>query len=83
VIRLGDEVTLEVLDDDDRHVRRSNADDEILDRCEYLERVTNSRVLVVTGDVGMRVRARGRHLRVRSMPDELRWKLDNVTSETP
>jgi hypothetical protein len=82
LVRLGDKVTLEVLDDDG-HARRSNADDEILDRCEYLEQVTSSHVLVVTGDVGMRVRARGRHLRVRSMPDELRRKLDNVASETP
>jgi hypothetical protein len=82
VARLGDEVTLEVLDDDG-HVRRSNADDEILDRCEYLEQATSSQVLILTGDVGMRVRARGRHLQVRSMPDELRRKLDDVAGETP
>lgn len=82
-VPLGDEVTLEVLGDDAGHTRRANADDEILDRCEYLEQVTGSRVLVVTGDVGMRVRAGGRRLQVRAMPEELRRRLDTTDSENP
>jgi rRNA-processing protein FCF1 len=72
---LRDDVTIEVvrpllLDDVPRR-GRPDADGEILDTCESLA-TFNSNVVLVTGDYGMRLRARDRQIAVFSMPDDLR-----------
>ncbi len=67
---LPDSTTLEYLLDDPRHRRQANPDDEILDRSAFLHQVTNQPVTIITGDRGMRVRARARSngLTARLMP---------------
>lgn len=65
-------VTLEVLLDEDDHLRRANSDTELLDRAEFLHQVIERPVTIVTTDRGMRVRGKARGLQVRAMPDHLR-----------
>jgi len=62
---LRDGVTVEYLRDPPDHQRLTNPDAETIDRAVFLRRVTGRRVVVVTGDRGMRVRLTAR-------PDDLR-----------
>lgn len=69
---LPDGSTLEYLLDDPNHRRQTNPDEELLERAEFLHRVTHRTVMLMTGDRGMRVRvtARGNGLAARLMPSE-------------
>lgn len=64
-------VALQLMVDPARHKRRANSDDEFLARVEYLASLVD-RVVVATGDYGMRLRAQGRGLRWIDLPQELR-----------
>jgi hypothetical protein len=66
-IDVGETTTLEVLLDDEPRVRTQDADQEILDTCEYLQMV-GAPVVLVTGDLGLTIRAVGRGIEVREMP---------------
>lgn len=70
IAMLPDGTTIEYLSDDRGHVRDANPDDEILSRAEFLSLVTGQRVLLVTGDRGLRVRttASSERVRARLMP---------------
>lgn len=58
------EVTLQFLMDPDGHVRRENNDEELLERTAVLAGIVGSdRVVLVTRDFGMQLRARNRGLR--------------------
>jgi rRNA-processing protein FCF1 len=57
-------VTVEVLADEPDRLRMSSNDQEILDRCEFLNQVTESPVTVITGDSGMRITAQTRGINV-------------------
>jgi rRNA-processing protein FCF1 len=57
-------VTVEVLADEPGHLRMSSNDQEILDRCEFLNQVTESPVTVITGDSGMRITAQTRGINI-------------------
>jgi rRNA-processing protein FCF1 len=59
-----DGVTVEVLPDEPGHLRISSNDQEILDRCEFLNQVTGSPVMLITGDSGMRMNAQARGINV-------------------
>lgn len=69
---LPDGATVEYLLDDPNHLRRSNPDEEFLDRAEFLQLVTHQPVRIVTADRSMRVRAtaRGGGLRATLMPQQ-------------
>lgn len=67
-------VTLQVLVDPPGHERRTNADDELLTRVEYLSGLVGGRIIVATGDHGMRLRAQARGLRYLELPQELRLR---------
>jgi predicted ribonuclease YlaK len=54
----------------------ADADQEILDTCESLTFFTGKRVVVVTGDYGMQVRAAAREIEAIPMPEEHRQQLD-------
>lgn len=49
--------TIEVLADDPDHQRLADADSEIVDRASALNELAGGRVVIITGDVGMQVRA--------------------------
>jgi predicted ribonuclease YlaK len=57
-------VTFEVLPDEPGHFRAASTDQEILERCEFLARVTGSPVTLVTGDSGVRINARAQGIEV-------------------
>jgi hypothetical protein len=69
-IRAG--VTAQFVIDPPGHQRRSNNDEELLDRAEYLVGILGDRVVVCTGDYGMQLRALSRDLRSLQPPDRLR-----------
>lgn len=56
VVREG--VTVEILADEEGHVRLPDTDQEILDRCELLRQIADRPVMLVTGDSGARINAR-------------------------
>ncbi len=56
VVREG--VTVEILPDEEGHVRLPDTDQEILDRCELLRQIADRPVTLVTGDSGARINAR-------------------------
>lgn len=76
---ITDNVTMEVLSDEDDHRRRTNHDTELLDRAEFLHQVTEQKVTIVTTDRGMRVRGQARDLIVQQMPGHLRLPLAEDT----
>lgn len=76
---IKDDVTLEILADEDDHRRRTNSDTELLDRAEFLHQVIEQPVTIVTTDRGMRVRGQARQLTVRQMPSHLRLPLADDT----
>lgn len=78
--RVRDNVTVEVFGDDEDHHRRSNPDEEVLDRCVLLQQAVGEPVTLVTADYGMRLRASARGMQVTPMPDtHLRNSADAAT----
>jgi PIN domain len=72
-------VTFEILRDPPGHRRISaDIDAEFLDRVEFLQQAAGRPVTVVTGDTGMKIRARGRldRLKTLTLPDEYRLGAD-------
>jgi predicted ribonuclease YlaK len=68
-------VTLEILRDPPGHRRSTtDMDAEFLDRCEFLQGAAARPVTVVTGDTGMKIRARGSlgALKLLTLPDDYR-----------
>lgn len=66
-------VDLQILPDPPGHARRSNNDDEILARAEYLAAfVGEEHICVVAGDYGMRLQATARGLACFQLRDQLR-----------
>jgi hypothetical protein len=68
-------VTLEILRDPPGHRRSTtDIDAEFLDRCEFLQSAAGRPVTVVSGDTGMKIRARGSvgALNLLTLPDEYR-----------
>ena len=63
------EVTLELLLDDPRHVRLSDADAELIDRAQALRTLVGRDVHVVTNDTGMALRTGPAGLRAQRLPD--------------
>ncbi len=57
-------VTVEVLPDEEGHLRASSNDQEILERCELLNQITGGPVTLITGDSGVRINARARGIEV-------------------
>ncbi len=68
--KLREGVTFEVLPDEPGHFRAASADQEILERCEFLTQVTGSPVTLVTGDSGVRIDARARGIDVIKLGEE-------------
>lgn len=75
------DVDLQLLVDPPSHKRRTNEDDEILTRVEYLTALVEGRVAVATGDYGMQLRASARGLRSLALPGVLRLTDSNRKSE--
>jgi predicted ribonuclease YlaK len=65
-------VTLQMLMDTPDHERVQNEDDELLDRAEYLSSLVNGRVVVVTRDLGMELKARLRGIKSLHLLEEPR-----------
>jgi rRNA-processing protein FCF1 len=63
-------VTVEMLPDEPGHLRMSSGDQEILERCEFLNQVTGNPVTLITGDTGMRINARSRGIEVFKLSDD-------------
>jgi rRNA-processing protein FCF1 len=57
-------VTVEILPDEPGHLRVQGNDQEILERCEFLQQVTGRPVTLITGDSGMRINAQNRGIEV-------------------
>jgi hypothetical protein len=66
----ADGTTLEVFLDDPGHQRKANPDEEMLTRGTLLQRVIGRPVRIVTGDLGMQLRAGARGLGHVEMPDK-------------
>jgi rRNA-processing protein FCF1 len=80
-----DNVTVEVLPDEEGHLRALSNDQEILERCELMVQVTGQQVTLVTGDSGARINARSRGIEVLKLTDDdllPRYKVDEGESET-
>jgi rRNA-processing protein FCF1 len=67
---LPDGTTLEVFLDDPGHVRMANPDEELRSRCMLLQRAVGRPVTLVTGDLGMQLRADAHGLGHAGMPDK-------------
>jgi len=67
---LPDGTTLEVFLDDPGHVRMANPDEELRSRCMLLQRAAGRPVTLVTGDLGMQLRADVHGLGHAGMPDK-------------
>lgn len=65
-------VTMQILVDPPGHERRTNNDDELLTRAEYISAFVGERVTLVSGDYGMRLRAAARGLRYVEPPEDNR-----------
>lgn len=66
-----DNVTIEILRDDEGRQRRENLDDELIDRALLIQQAARSPVTVATNDRSMRVRAHARQLNAWPVPDHL------------
>jgi rRNA-processing protein FCF1 len=77
-------VTVEVLPDEPGHNRTVTADQEILERCEFMQQVTGQPVALITGDSGMRINAQARGIEVFKLAaDDLLPRHKPTASETP
>ena len=63
-------VTVEILPDEPGHLRIQGNDQEILERCEFLQQVTGHPVTLITGDSGMRINAQNRGIAVYKLSNE-------------
>lgn len=66
--------TLQILMDPRGHSRHPDSDAEFLDRVEFLAAIGAGRVLIATGDYGMKLRATARGLNCIDLPEDLRLK---------
>lgn len=81
---IRDGVTVEVLVDEPGHFRLPSNDQEILDRCKFLNQVTGGPVTLITGDTGMRINARARGIEVfRISADDLLQKIKSDGAVSP
>jgi rRNA-processing protein FCF1 len=64
----GRTISLEIFNDDLSHVRLTDPDSEIVDRCLHLTELTGQKVVLVTYDVGMAVRAENAGVEVQLLP---------------
>lgn len=67
---MPDGTTLEVYLDDPGHVRMANPDEELRSRCMLLQRAIGRPVTLVTGDLGMQLRADAHGLGHAEMPNK-------------
>lgn len=67
--KLQDNVTIEVLPEEEGHQRAPSNDQEILERCELLQQITGTQVTLVTGDSGARISASARGIVVFKLTD--------------
>ena len=70
-VSIGDQQTIEVARDLPRHVPHPVADEEVLDRAEAFEGRPGGQLVIVTGDLSMRIRAEVRNLRTVMLTDDL------------
>jgi rRNA-processing protein FCF1 len=69
-VRLRDNVTIEALVDDDRHIRLENNDGEIIDQAVQVQALTGRDVTIVSLDLPMELRSRLRGVQVVTMPEK-------------
>lgn len=65
-----DGTTLEIFLDEPDHRRRLNPDEELFSRCKLLEQMIGKPLKLVTGDLGMQLRADAHDLRSVEVPDK-------------
>lgn len=70
-IQLRRHVTLQILNEPRGHIRQQRQDDEIVRQAEYFARLNGGRLVIVTRDRGMRVRAQAAGLTSKILPEEL------------
>lgn len=80
---LPDGTTLEVFLDEPGHVRMANPDEELRSRCMLLQRTIGRRVTVVTGDLGMQLRADAHGLSYAVMPGKYAKDAKRRESDQP
>jgi rRNA-processing protein FCF1 len=81
---IGAGVTVEVLPDELGHIRMVTADQEILERCEFMQQVTGQPVTLITGDSGMRINAQARGIDVFKLTaDDLLPRHKPTATQTP
>jgi predicted ribonuclease YlaK len=68
--KISDSLTVEVLPDEEGHLRAPSNDQEILERCELLTQVTGKPITLITGDSGVRINARSRGMNVFQLTDD-------------
>jgi len=79
-------VTVEVLPDEEGHLRAASNDQETLERCELLNQVTGQQITLITGDSGARINARSRGIDVFKLTDDdllPKYKAPETESEAP
>ena len=74
--QIQSKVTLEVLVDDLSHRRKSNEDSIIIEQATFLNQILDKKVILVTGDRGMRVRSYPQGIELKFLPNALRLLLD-------
>lgn len=68
--KISNRLTVEVLPDEEGHLRAPSTDQEILERCELLAQVTDRPVTLITGDSGVRINARSRGMNVFQLTED-------------
>ena len=69
-LEIGASVTVEVLPGERGHRRMPSNDQEILERCEFLQQMSGNPVMLITGDSGMRIKARSRGISAFKLPED-------------
>jgi hypothetical protein len=64
-------VTLQMVDEPPGHTRQAGQDDEIVRQAAYFAQINENRLMIVTRDRGMRLRARAHGLASRALPSHL------------
>lgn len=78
-VAVGEQETIEVARDLPGHVPHPVADEELLDRVEAFEGRPGGELVIVTGDLSMRIRAGVRGLRTLMVPDAFRLSEDSAS----
>lgn len=81
VVPISDTATIEVLLADRPRHRPEDANEEILDAAHEVAQLSGGSVLLLTGDTGMRIRARSEGLEVLALPESWRRPPDSVDNE--